>query len=182
MIDNEFMEICVWIDLLIRNDEEKTKDQNILAQLKNTESFPLLMIKNILKQRIIIVVIHITNNMNADLEDQMIVDHQQVVINDHVQIIDSQNQLQEDTKNQTIEDRYQIDIKEKDQMTADHHQVDTNEIDLTTDLQNLHHLEGWVNRDIDKTKYKKDGNCRLFLIASYLLINFPKSTISKCSI
>ena len=96
----------------------------------------------------------------------MIADHQQVVINDRVQIIDSQNQLQEDTENQTIEDRYQIDIKGKDQTTADHHHDDINDLnqmvdqqvvvikekDLITDLQNLLHLEGWVNRDINKTQ------------------------------
>ena len=68
-IENEFMEISVWIDLLIKNDEERDhKHQNAKVSLRRIARSILLMNKELSNLKIITVAIQIINNMNVDLQ------------------------------------------------------------------------------------------------------------------
>ncbi|HBB04518.1 TPA: hypothetical protein DCZ39_06615 [Patescibacteria group bacterium] len=64
------MEIFVWIDLLIKNDEERDhRHQNAKASLKPIAKSILLMNRELSNLKIIIVAILIINNMNVGLQD-----------------------------------------------------------------------------------------------------------------
>lgn len=116
------MVIFVWVDLQTKNEEKDHKHPNVRVLLKHIVNFILLMNKKLVKQKTIIVVIPIINNINVGHPGQERFHWQEILVHRISHRTHDTNE-----KNLTLEDRHQ-DINERnlplDQVERIHHHKD----------------------------------------------------------